>query len=200
MPKAFLTKLLHSKIDHANIPGILGHIHDDRYALLNHTHAEYLLSTLLTTTSSGSSDSGKIPVLDGTGKLDISMFPQTFAPKGGVTFVFADKTDALPAGLEVAVYLSKTVNLKAAYMVSDTISDVTVDFWFESNPSLNGYPSAVNSICGGNNLSMSGQMYTKNDTLTGWTTLLTAGGLIVCKLENIVAAKYVNIQLAGDAL
>lgn len=144
-------------------------------------------STSLVTTVSQNGGSPSINLAPSFGRQLIAA-----SPSGGFFFandahykpaglgVFADAGgQAIPPGATVgAIRVPFPCNIVGLTMLADTTAGIEVDIW--RSTAIGTYPpSAANSITGSCVPTLSGSQTLQNNTLSGWTTFLNAGDVLV---------------------
>jgi hypothetical protein len=106
---------------------------------------------------------------------------------GGGTFT-RGATFVNPAGLtlpvnDVAVEIPAACTITAATVLLSGAASCVIDVWRDSY--ANYPPTVADSICGSNKPTVASATKYRDATLTGWTTALSAGDILIFKLESI---------------
>lgn len=107
------------------------------------------------------------------------------APGGTLTL---GATFINPAGLalpvnDVAVVIPVACTITAVTVLLSGTGSCVIDVWRDSY--ANYPPTVADSICGGNKPTVTSATKYRDTALTGWTTALSAGDILIFKLESV---------------
>lgn len=122
------------------------------------------------------------------GRIREALVAQSFVH--GATFVN-------PAGLslpvnDVAVTIPVACTITAATMLLSGAGSCVIDVWRDSY--ANYPPTVADTICGGNKPTISADNKHSDSTLLGWTTALSAGDILIFKLDS-VSGSFVSASI-----
>ena len=126
----------------------------------------------------------------------------SYALNGGGSGTFASRfiihngegsTTALTTGTKytTSIIADKASTITGWKLFCEPSSSVTLDV-LKSNKTK---PSAANSITGSAAPAITNNQYTESTTLTGWTTSVVEGDILVLKVVSNTAASYIQLEL-----
>ena len=119
--------------------------------------------------------------------------------KSSLAFYILGGTTALSANAKATVIspFAMTITGWTALEITDTpvSSSVTFDVW--KNTYANYQPTVANTITASAKPSISSAIKNQSSTLTGWTTSVSAGDVLIANLDSVSSAKNLLLILTG---
>lgn len=142
----------------------------------------------------GSASNGHLAVFDGTtGKL---IKDGGAVPSGGsraITFVVDGGGSALTTGIKADVYVPYAATITAVTMLADQSGSVVVDIWKDT---YGNYPPTVaDTITASAKPTITTAVKSQDNTLTGWTTVITAGDTLRFNIDSATTITKLNLTL-----
>lgn len=109
-----------------------------------------------------------------------------------VTFVFSGAGSPILSGYAGDLQIPFTGTITEATLVADQAGSINIAI---SKASYAGFPGSLTSIVGAAPPTLSSQQKSTNTTLTGWTTLLTAGDILRFTVSSATAVTSVTLTL-----
>lgn len=109
-----------------------------------------------------------------------------------IAFVVGEATAITTGGKNFTRVISPyTGTIKRWYLIADQSTTTTVDIW----KSAGAIPTNTNTITASAKPALSAAELGNSSTLTGWTTAVTAGDVLIMEVESNNNATYLNLQL-----
>lgn len=100
----------------------------------------------------------------------------------GVNLIAGDGANAISTGaLEHIVEIPCDCTIKAVRLFADQDATLTIDIWKDSY--ANFPPEDADSICGGSEIGTSASRKAEDTTLSGWTTSVSAGDILMFNVD-----------------
>lgn len=140
--------------------------------------------------------------INGINELDFPIGIESVVTSDGITTVNLDSSDilgctfvnggsALSDDMELFFQIPFDCTINSWSLLADTSGDVSVDI---RTGSFSGYPT-VSSIVASAPPTLSSAQKASSSTLTGWTTSLSAGDVIVFYLSSVSTITQLAVQL-----
>lgn len=136
----------------------------------------------------------KIPIADGSGKLDTWVTPGKNTVKV-LQFTIDNGSSALAANMADAAFFRfpYTGTINSWSIIADASGSVAIDIWKHASGTV---PTASDKITSTTGPSLSSaQMVTDSTSMSGWTTSVTAGDIFVFHVVSATTVKRVTVSL-----
>lgn len=111
---------------------------------------------------------------------------------GQITVSFDGGGSAIAENSQIELIVERACTILEWSMVGDQSGSVTVDIWRDIFPTI---PDNADSITGGNEPALSLGQTATDATLSGWTTALNAGDLLIFNAESITSVTRATLVL-----
>lgn len=113
---------------------------------------------------------------------------QLFAQKGdagfaNVVFDFDGGTSTLTSGMKARVPVSFDATITQVTLISDTTGSIVIDVWKDTY--ANYPPTVADTITASAKPTLSSAQKYQDSTLTGWTTTVTAGDILIANIDSV---------------
>ncbi len=133
-----------------------------------------------------------------TGKSDWKTAPQTDLEKASVVslnFVIDGGGSAITTGLKGFLEISFGMTITGVTVLADQTGSAVLDIWKETYASYP--PTGADSITASAKPTISSATKTKDTTLTGWTTSVSAGDILAFNVDSVTTIQRLTISLTG---
>ena len=112
--------------------------------------------------------------------INIADSPQGYA---NITFDFDGGTSALVSGLKSRMPVAFDCIIEEATLVADATGSIVIDLWKDTY--ANYPPTVADTITAAAKPTLSSAIKTTDSTLTGWTTTITAGDVLIANIDSV---------------
>lgn len=115
-----------------------------------------------------------------------------------ITFIIDGAGAIYSNGIKGYIQVPFNCEIVSVTMLADRVGSTVIDIWkapYETYP-----PLAANSICASAKPTITSAIKSTNDTLTGWTTAVTAGDVLAFNVDSVTTITRVTITLDVDRI
>lgn len=114
-------------------------------------------------------------------------------PTRAITCVMDGGGAEITTGIKARIYVPYNCTITAVTMLADQTGNAVVDIWKDSY--ANYPPTIADTIVASAPPTISGSNKSQDNTLTGWTTSISAGDTLIFNLDSITNIEYLVIVL-----
>jgi hypothetical protein len=133
-----------------------------------------------------------------TGKSDWKTAPQTDLEKASVVslnFVIDGGGSVITTGLKGFLEISFGMTITGITVLADQTGSAVIDIWKDTY--ANYPPTVADTITASAKPTLSSAVKTKDTTLTGWTTSVSAGDILAFNVDSITTIQRLTISITG---
>lgn len=105
---------------------------------------------------------------------------------------------ALTTGIKADLRIPFPCRIKSWQLLADQVGDIVIDIW--KNTYVNFPPTNADSICAGSEPTLSGVAKNKNDTASGFSTLLAEGDILRFNIDSIASITRIHLSIPIEVL
>lgn len=130
---------------------------------------------------------------DGTGAWERADVKEDETQVSTIQYVIDGGGETISTGNKGHVEIPWDCEITQVSLYADQAGYIAVDFWVDSY--ANYPPTSSDSITGGNEISLSDEQKTKDSTLSGWTTNMDEGNILVFNVDSVSDVTRVTVSI-----
>ncbi len=137
------------------------------------------------------SDKSEYPVLHGAQHLPTGSDP--LLGQHALNVIIDGIGNPIATGIKTDILIERAHQITAWTLLADVDADVVIDIWKAAQADFP--PDVTGTITGGNEPTLVGQSYARDDVLTGWTQQIDAGDVLRVNVDSSSAATLLTLIL-----
>jgi hypothetical protein len=113
--------------------------------------------------------------------------------KYSITFIIDGGGSAITTGEKGHLEIPFDCEIESAVLLADQAGDVVIDIWKDTY--ANFPPTDADTICCGNEPELDGAQKYQDETLTDWTTEISAGDILAFNVDSVATITRLTISL-----
>jgi hypothetical protein len=113
--------------------------------------------------------------------------------KYSITFIIDGGGSAITTGEKGHLEIPFDCEIESVVLLADQSGDIVIDIWKDTY--ANFPPTDADTICGGNEPELDGAQKYQDETLTDWTTEISAGDVLAFNVDSVATITRLTISL-----